>query len=187
MLKSFLITVVFLSITNLLFGQVDSRLYLGAQAYNKEVTEYMTKRFLVDEVLEVTSEKILKVEIDGLTSAKSGELTTVLYSCDQASGIVLAFWDDYINEYNTLYKGYAFKNLPKKSAIDFLAKIDPVQEEARDIRTSTENIIYKWEDLTFVFYRDVNTTKVRVFWKTFDADWDVSNLKSLIKKYKKKS
>ena len=49
------------------------------------------------------------------------------------------------------------------------------------------NIVFKWEDMTFL----MSTNKVgfvfRIFWKEFDADWNYSAFKRTKKRFEKKS
>ena len=65
--------------------------------------------------------KLIKFDIDPLAAASSGELTSLVYSCDEKnlSGLVLGFYGSRWNDAGVVYQAYAFKNLPEKNALEF--------------------------------------------------------------------
>ena len=93
-------------------------LYFLGQEYSKEVSAYRGKKFLMSEVLDVT-EDVMQFEIDALTAASSGELTTLAYQCQTLGkeGLILGFYGNYWNPAGVVFKGYAYKNMTKESAM----------------------------------------------------------------------
>jgi hypothetical protein len=158
-----------------------------SQMYSKEITEYRAKEYIVNEILQVPNKNIIEFEIISLTASKSGELTTVIYDCKalKKRGLIFAFWNEQINDFNTPYKGYAFKNFNYGEAKQFLDSISIVLEQKKGIlsldnnENLSKNVAYKWDDLTFVFYKgDIGGNLIRVFWKGFDSEWNQLNLKT---------
>src|SRR5260221_8354578 len=118
-----LLTLLCLAIPFTTFAQVNAPL---AQAYNKEITQYMVKEFIIREVLQIPPRQTIEVEINALTSSASGELTTVIYDCQalKKRGLVFGFWNEHFNEHNLAYKGYAFKNFEFENAKEMLEELE---------------------------------------------------------------
>jgi hypothetical protein len=171
-----------------LVAQSTDRSFAG-QDYSKTLTEFIIKEYLITELLNVEEGNLIGVEIDAITASKYGELTTVVYNCEQLNkkGLVFAFWSDTWNEYNTHYKGYAFRDIEYDKAITLFNKLDSVIENKKHIlkKGYTWNAVFRWEDIYFVFYNDGLANKIRVFWKGFDSDWNQSNLKTTGRRFVK--
>ena len=147
---------------------------LDANYYSKEISLFKGKAFVMKEVFG-ESKSIIKFELDPLSSASSGELTTLAYNCEdlKKEGIVFGFYGDYWNDYGVIYKGYAFKNLEKKQAIEFLQKLEDAKKEYSKYLNEdldNNNVYFTYDDLTILMYK-TDRIKFRVFWKTFDAEW----------------
>ena len=54
----------------------------GIDGYDKEISLYRAKEFLMNKVLGVDS-KVIKFEMDPLAPTSSGELTTLVYKCEE--------------------------------------------------------------------------------------------------------
>lgn len=163
-----------------------------SQEYCKQITEYYCKQYIVDEVLQVPDRKSVGIYIHPITAAKSGELTTVLYQCDSLhkKGLVFAFWNDYSTGIILPFKGYGFYNLDFEQAKELLNSLESLVDQENKILDDTPgNLVYKSDDLTFLFYNrigDFGSCKgIRVWWKTFDSDWTVTNLQTTIKRFRK--
>jgi hypothetical protein len=176
------------------YGQQSGGLF--AQEYSKELTEFMAKEFIINEVLNVPNKEVIDFEIYSLTAAKSGELTTVIYNCKALNkrGLVLVFWNSYINEFNLKYKGYAFRNFDFEDAKQFLESIEIVMEQKKNLinydnENLSKNAIFKWDDIVFVFYKGdlVTSTSnlIRVFWKGLDSGWNQANLNTAKRRFEK--
>ncbi|WP_299064295.1 hypothetical protein [uncultured Polaribacter sp.] len=131
-----------------------------------------------------TEEKVTKFEIDPLVAAKSGELTTLVYKCEEKklSGLVLAFYGDRWNESGISYQAYAFKNLPINNALEVLSKLEKIIEDESKFLSQdydNNNMFFKYDDLTFLIYKigGGGGSKIRVFWNGFNSDWETTALK----------
>lgn len=166
----------FLFITSISFSQVSG--YSGvyfAKEFSKEQALYKAKEFVMTNLLKVSSQPV-KFEIDPLAAANSGELTSLMYTCEQQnlSGLVLGFFGNRWNENGVSYQAYAFKNLTKKDAFEILSKLETLMDDHSRYLGSdsdTNNLSFEYDDMTFLMYRDVGT-KIRVFWNGFDAEWE---------------
>jgi hypothetical protein len=83
-----------------------------AKEYSKDEALYKAKDFVMDQILGIST-GLVRFKIDPLASAASGELTSLVYSCDEknATGLVLGFFGNYFNDSGVVYQGYGFKNL----------------------------------------------------------------------------
>ena len=144
------------------WGQFNrSETGISAQIYSKELTEFMVKEFIINEIIDIPEKKVLDFDILTLTASKSGELTTVIYECKALNkkGCILAFWDQYINDFSLRYKGYAFRNFDFSEAKLLLDSLESVLEQKKNIINYnndelTKNAVFKWNDVTFVFYKN---------------------------------
>ena len=64
-----------------------------AKEYSKEIALYKAKDFVMHEVIGAGAEPV-KFKIDPLAAASSGELTSLVYRCDEKAkaGLVLGFY-----------------------------------------------------------------------------------------------
>ena len=146
----------------------------AAKEFSKDVAQFRAKSFLFRNVLGVT-ENISKFELIPLAAASSGELTTLLYKATDKDkeGMLLGFFGDYWNESGNVYKGYAFKNLDKIDAYEFLAKInDVIENESKYLKDSTDNnnIYFSYKDIDVVIF--AGGQNIRLFWNGFDSSWE---------------
>ena len=117
------------------------------------------------------SNAVVKFEIDPLAATASGELTSLVYKCEELNkeGLILGFYGDYWNDAGVVYQGYGFKNLPKEKALELLQKLEEAKENFNKYLsddTDNNNIYFTYDDLTFLIYKSTET-RIRVFWKTF--------------------
>ncbi|WP_127845428.1 hypothetical protein [Psychroflexus aestuariivivens] len=173
-----ILTIGLFLVFSLSFGQIvnNSGLYF-AKEFSKEVALYKGKDFVITKVLGV-SEELVKFEIDPLAAASSGELTSLVYNCEQKNqnGLVLGFYGTRWSEDGIAYKAYAFKNLEKEKALELFQTIeDHLKEESKYINSTSvnHNMYFKFDELTLLIYKD-NGTKIRVFWNGFDSEWENS-------------
>ena len=152
-------------------------LYFLGQEYSKEVSAYRGKKFLMSEVLDVT-EDVMQFEIDALTAASSGELTTLAYQCQTRGkeGLILGFYGNYWNPAGVVFTGYAYKNMTKESAVDLLMKVSSVIDEYDsylDKDDDNNNVCFSFDDLLILVYKDRSDglVRLRVFWDSFDSEW----------------
>jgi hypothetical protein len=150
---------------------------MGAKEYSKEIALFKAKQFVIETVLGVSGE-VFEFEIDPLAAASSGELTSLVYRCiDKGKeGLVFGFYGDYWNPAGVVYKGFAFKDIPKDRALlllDTLQKtIDAYSKFLGDDRDNN-NLYFKAEDMTFLIFYSGLGLKIRVFWHEFDSEWDI--------------
>lgn len=163
-------------ITSCIHAQVAVGKVYSAKEFSKEIALYRAKEFLIEEVLG-KSPGVIKYSIDPLAATKSGELTSLVYQCDEKKqeGLILGFFGDRWNEAGVVYQSFAFKHLPKVSAIEILTKLgDIIKENSKylDADDDNNNIYFHYEDITFLIYRD-GSVKIRAFWMDYDAEWEM--------------
>jgi hypothetical protein len=157
----------------------------------KAITEYYCKQYIIDEVLKVPDRQQVEVYISPITAAKSGELTTVLYHCNALNkkGVVFAFWNDYYTTSILPYKGLGFSNLDLEQAKKLFSNLESLMDQDNKILSNAEgNLAYKVDELTFLFCNSelmVGNKPIRVWYKTFDSDWNQTNLRTTIKRFRK--
>lgn len=176
------------------FGQVKpTEGGLLSQIYSKEITEYRSKEYIVNEILVAPNKEVIDLEINAITASKSGELTTVIYNCESQKkrGLLFVFWNERINEFNLRYKGYAFRHFEYAIAKDLLDNLDAVLEQKKAIlsfenENLSKNAVYKWDDVNFLFYKsELGSNLIRIFWNSFDSEWNQANLKTTKRRFDK--
>jgi hypothetical protein len=165
-----------LLISTISFSQISEStgLYF-AKEYSKDQALYKAKDYVMTQVIGV-EEALIKFYIDPLAAASSGELTSLVYSCDEKnlSGLVLGFYGSRWNKAGVVYQSYAFKNLPKNKALEILSKLDNyINKESKYLSADSgkNNMFFKYDDMTFLIYHD-GSVRIRVFWNGFDSKWD---------------
>ena len=161
----------------------------GIDGYDKEISLYRAKEFLMNKVLGVDS-KVIKFEMDPLAPTSSGELTTLVYRCEEKnlSGLILGFYERRWNNEGVLFTGYSFKNLDRLQASLFLETIDNYLNEYSEYFRSdldTNNIYFKFDDMTILIEGYVTRYKIRIFWNEFDAEWTFNAFNRTKKKFEK--
>ena len=179
MKKSILATIFFLVFSNLTFSQIKAtnlNYVWAAKEFSKDVALFRAKSFLYKYVLG-SNEKISKFELIPLAASGSGELTTLLYKADDKNqeGMILGFFGDYWNEAGVVYQGYAFKNLNKYEALEFLEKINnAIESNSKFMKDSYDNnnIYFSYKDIDVLIYASNQNFSIRLFWNNFDSNWD---------------
>ena len=157
-------------------GQISAKSgFSFAKQFSKEIALYKAKEFVFKNILK-ESETVVKFQIDPLAAASSGELTSLVYKCEDKNkeGLVLGFFGSYWNDGGVEYTGYNFLDLPKEKATTILNKIEEailVHDKYLNKDADNNNIYFRIDDITFLIYV-AGTLKIRVFWQGFDAEWD---------------
>jgi hypothetical protein len=162
------------------FAQVSANNFTGtldklfAQEYSKETTEYLTKVYISKNVLKLTENELTGFEIDAITAAKSGELTTVLYNCPKLNqkGLIFVFYN---------YKHYNFYHFEYNEAKVLLDKISNAVENNKQILDQVNTSVLKANDIHLIFAGE----SIRVVWDEFDSAWDKSNFKTTYRRFGK--
>lgn len=170
-----LLTILFLG--QLSFGQVKAtnlNYVWAAKEFSKDVAQFRAKSFLYRNILGI-DENVGKFELTALAAASSGELTTLLYKAEEKNkeGMLLGFFGDYWNESGAVYQGYAFKNLDKNDAYEFLTKVsEAIEQNDKYLKNSTSdnNIYFSYKDIDVIIY--FGGQSMRLFWNNFDSSWD---------------
>lgn len=185
------ISIFFLLSSFCTFSQIPStsKTFL-AKEFSKEIALYESKQFLFSEVLNNT-EKVTEFEVVPLAAANSGELTTLLYKCEaqQKEGLILGFYGNYWNEQGIVYQGYAFKNLDKAKATEFLDLIyTSIENHAKFLKSDNENnnIVFKFEDMDVLICTTADGYYIRIFWNGFDSTWEKTAYLRSKKRFEKK-
>jgi hypothetical protein len=193
-MKYFIVSTLLVLLSPTLYGQIKpTEGGIFSQLYGKEITEYKSKEYIVNEILEVPNKQLIDIEIDAITASKSGELTVIIYNCElqKKRGLVFVFWSDQLNEFNVRYKGYAFRHFEYSAAKDMLNNLETVLEQKKAILTFengnlSKNAVYKWDDVNFLFYKnEFGSNLIRLFWNNFDSEWNQANLKTTKKRFDK--
>ena len=148
-----------------------------AKEWSKSISLFKGKKYLLQNIFD-TSEATTKFQIIALTGSSSGEITTLMYNCEQQNkeGLILGFYGDYWNESGVFYKGFAFKNFNKSEATKFLDKIQSVINENEEFLKDDKdnnNIVFQFDDIDILIYYDtINSPSIRLFWRGFDSTWE---------------
>lgn len=191
-MKIKLSVVLLIVVNNLIYSQVkiNSNNIWTAKEFSKEISLFKSKEFLFKNVLGSTNQ-VIPFEVIPLAAASSGELTTLLYKCDdkQKEGLILGFYGDYWNEAGVLYQGYSFKNLEKEKAMEFLNKIiTSIEENKKFLNESGDNnnIFFKYDDMDVLIWTNVGTYSIRIFWQGFDSTWEKTAFERSKRRFEKK-
>lgn len=146
----------------------------AAKEFSKEESLYKAKSFVITKIIGAETEPI-KFEIDPLAATSSGELTSLVYSCEskKISGLILGFYGNRWNESGVVFQAYGFKNFTEEKARQLLSKLDAqIEEHKKYINDNSDNnnVFFKFDDITFLIYRD-GGIKIRAFWNDFDSEW----------------
>lgn len=149
---------------------------IGAKEYSKEIALYRAKEFVMKEVLGISGE-VIGFQIDPLAAASSGELTSLVYRCQDKNkdGLVFGFYGDYWNKTGVLYKGFAFKDIPKDRALILLDTLQKTMDDYSKFLSQDHdynNLYFEAEGMTFLIFNS-GGLKIRVFWNDFDSEWDI--------------
>ena len=180
---------ILLFITNTVSAQIAANAGMLAKEYDKEVSLYRAKAFVIQHVLEQANDPI-KFDIDPLVASNSGELTTLVYKCDSKNkvGLLLGFNGARWNEAGVIYQEFSFRNLPIKEAQEFCEKVEialKVNSDYLERDHDNNNIYFTYMDISILMFKTGGGTKLRVFWNGYDADWEYSSFTKTVKRLKK--
>ena len=161
----------------------------AAKEFSKDVAQFRAKSFLYRNILGV-SENIAKFELIPLAAASSGELTTLLYKAADKNkeGLLLGFFGDYWNDSGATFQGYAFKNLDKEEAYEFLNKIsDAIEENDKYLRENSDNnnIYTSYKDIDIIIFG--GGQNIRLFWNNFDSSWEKTAFERSKRRFERKT
>ena len=177
----------------------------SSKPYNKDIAEYRAKAYLIKNVLNndtqtyyttenhITAKPIL-FSMEALSSASSGELTSLYYSSKQnkKEGLLLGFFSDRWNPQGVIFNQYNFKNIPEIKAKELLQlislNIDLFNKIQYEYTTNNNNNYYfEFDDLIVLLYKINGSLKIRVFWGDYDADWDSTAFNRTFRRFLKKT
>lgn len=192
-MKYNIILIAFLFLSNSAICQVrkNPENYWMAKEFSKDIALFKAKSYLFKNVLG-TSEKVTKFEIIPLAAASSGELTTLLYKCEEKNkeGLVLGFYGNYWNDAGVLYQGFAFKNFDKNQAFDFLNKIESAIEANQKWMKENgdnNNIYFSYDDIDILITSSsFGIYNIRLFWEGFDSTWEKTAFERSKKRFERK-
>lgn len=164
--------------------------YWYVKEFNKDVSLYKAKAFLFSEIL-VSTSNVTQFEVIPLAAASSGELTTLLYKCEELEkeGLLLSFYGNYWNEAGAVFQGFAFKNFDKDEAIEFLSKIqEAIDENVKFLKMSADenNIVFKYNDIDVLIWYSTYGYTIRLFWNGFDSLWERTAFDRSKRRFEKK-
>ena len=181
-------------------SQMWGGLFNEYRKYNQDITLYEAKRYVIDSIIG-RSKSPVYLEIDAIAAAKSGELTTVVYSCDslKKKGVIFCFWSDFWNKYGTDFKGFKYKQLTNEESFS-LIKI--ILSEVDKFRKRTYSGMYYMGGLmleggeTYFDFMDMTVlltgtkegvSNIRIFWGNFDAEWNIGDVERMKKRLDQKN
>lgn len=154
--------------------------FIDSKDYSMEYAEFLSKKYLIDEVLD-SSKNPVQFEVETLIATTSMGLVSIWYRCTQQKkeGLVLGFFETYINEKGTMVTGYRFKDFSKAAANDFFNTIDTIaknHEKWFNEYGLDKNIYFNYDDLKLIMYNSKTefSMEVRIFWGPFDVTWEFS-------------
>ena len=103
--------------------------------------------------------------------------------------MILGFFGDYWNEAGVVYQGYAFKNLNKYEALEFLEKINnAIESNSKFMKDSYDNnnIYFSYKDIDVLIYASNQNFSIRLFWNNFDSNWDKTAFDRSKRRFEKK-
>ena len=147
---------------------------LFAQEYSKDATAYLTKVYIARQVLKLKDNDLTGFELDAITAAKSGELTTVLYNCPKLNqrGLVFVFYN---------YKHYSFYHFEYNEAKILMDRISSAVEDNKQVLDEVNTSVLKANDIHLIFAE----SNIRVVWEEYDSSWDKSNYKTTYRRFDK--
>ena len=156
------------------FGEVLN--FIQKSEYNKEIAEFQAKKYILKNILQ-TQDEIVRFEVDALSGAESGQLTTLYYKCSEQNkeGLLLSFFGSYWNDAGVVHTGYGFKNFDKKQALEFLQKIQSaIDNNSKYLKENSDNnIALHYDDIAIIITSSSQTAyQIRLFWNSFDSSWD---------------
>jgi|TARA_B110000211_G_C13831075_1_gene443555 hypothetical protein len=170
----------------------------SSKPYNKDIAEYRAKAYLIKNVLNNDAKPIL-FEMEALSSASSGELTSLYYSNvlgikssvqNKKEGLILGFFSDRWNPQGVIFNQYNFKNIPEINAKELLQLISLNIDIFNSINVENQNnynFYFEFDDLIVLLYKINGSLKIRVFWGDFDADWDSTAFNRTYRRFLKKT
>lgn len=169
--------------------QTDANLF-QAKEFSKDIALFKAKTFLINNVLKMSSNAV-QFEAIPLAAASSGELTTLLYRCDEQGedGLVLGFFGEYWNESGVHFQGFGFKDLPKEKAIEFLNKIEyEIDKNKKFLRESNDNnnVAFEFDDIKVIIWTTSGSYLIRVYWNGFDSTWEKTSYERSKRRFEKK-
>jgi hypothetical protein len=147
-----------------------------SKEFNKDQSLYLAKKYVIDEILGKSSETVL-FDADALAATSTLEITSLVFNCvDKGKGgLIFTFWGNFWNDFGVVYSGYAFKYLSKDSATTLLTKLEKEKEKlfeySKIIPESDAQTYFTFSDLTFLLKPEKFGASIRIFWKSFDAEW----------------
>ncbi|MBA4153960.1 hypothetical protein, partial [Flavobacterium sp.] len=93
------------------------------------------------------------------------------------------------NDAGVLYQGYAFKNLNKEKAIQFLNLIySSIEKHSSFLQQNNDNnnIVFKFDDMEVLIWTTSDGYNIRIFWNSFDASWEKTAYLRSKKRFEKK-
>lgn len=207
MIKSFVTNLRFVVLVLLfMFHYSDSNsqmwggLFNENRKYNQDITLYESKRFVIDSIIGRSSSPVY-LEIDAIAAAKSGELTTIVYSCDslKRKGVVFCFWSDFWNKYGTDFKGFKYKRLTNDEAYTLIKMI--LNEVGKFSKRTYSGMSYMGGLMvdggeTYFDYLGMTilltgnkegVSNIRLFWGDFDAEWNIGDVERMKKRLDQKN
>lgn len=168
----------------------SGKLYWNEKEFSKDIALFRAKYYLFNDVLG-KSEDVNTFEVIPLASASSGELTTLLYRSEEKGkeGIILGFFGNSVSEAGVKFQGYAYKDLNKNDALEFLNKISSALSDYNKFlskNTDNNNVYFTYQDIDVLISYLGGTRIIRLFWNGFDSSWDGTAFDRSKRRFEKK-
>lgn len=171
------------------FGGNSTATY-PAREFSRDVLLNRAKAFVMNDILG-KSNGTIRFELDPQTATKAGDLSALVYKCESQNkeGLLLGFFGDRQSN-GVVSSAYGFKNLPKTKALELIDRIETtLDEQGRFIGRDPDdnNVYFAYEDVTFLIYNTGSTRRIRIFWNSFDAEWDLATLRRVETRFNRKA
>ena len=166
----------FLALTFVLLVTANAQVS-NSKEWSKEIALYKSKKYIADSIIG-SSKNPVKFQIDALAATSSGELTSLIYTCEDRNviGMLFNFYGTYWNNNGVVYQGFDFRNFEKIKATELLNLVEKNINDYKKYLSDdidNNNVYFEFEDLKFIISQGVYQPHIRVFWKNFEVDWDI--------------
>lgn len=170
-MKQQILTILFFGFIGSLSAQVE-----GNKSYSKDVALYRAKEFLMSNVLD-TNDRSIEFEVIPLVAEASGELTTLIFNCEEQnkSGLIIGFFNDkWLNPTGVNVESYSFKVFNEEQATEFIDLINKEVDKSWKFlkkNWNNNNLIVRYQDVDVLIWTSSSAPLMRVFWDGYDAEW----------------
>jgi len=170
---------------------ISPKRYLLKSPFNKDYTLSKAKTFITNSLIN-DSITIAEVVLDPYISLKPDDISSICYSLKGKGwddvGLLLGFYGEFWDDFEGSFKGYGFKLLKRNQATNFLKKIIDVKtsyENYLNKITYSNNVVFFYDDLKTIMFKEGNIFKVQIIWNGVSAIWSMEEVERTYEGYKR--